>query len=254
MKGIKQDKGQNKTRKIGNPKSKTSTTTVSKAKPMFSAAKNKNKDLLASLSDPELCAPVRPSSSTKEIQDFKKRTLPTLKRTGMTKCGSKLENRGSTINKEAMSNGLDDEIHETPTAWSDKPSEKREYESKCKFDEIKEGSKLTSKKLIESNVTGYGERNCKFDDGSESFKKLSWKSKLKKKNDNVVQKPTLKNNTTEACTGGGSSKISCTNEDEVTNISNGKSKFKPNISLKPVSKLTESPCFGNSLENIEKTS
>jgi len=163
---------------------------------------------------------------------------------------------GSTINKKATSNDLDDEIHGSPSSDSDKPCEKMEYEAKSSVDEIKKGSNLNVKKLIESKVKGNEKRNGEVDEGSESSKKPSWSCKLKKKTEvgDNLKKPTLKNvnNTRESSTGSGSSKNSNTKEGEVKKNSNVASKFKPSISLKPVSKLTESACFGNFLENIEK--
>jgi len=255
MKGVKQGKCQNTTRKVENSDNEASTSTGNKpVKPIFSTAKNKNYDLLASLSDPGLCGLRRSSSSTEEAQAFKTRpVVSSLKRTDTTKYGVKLKNIGSTINKEATGKDLDEENYGKLSSGFDKPCEKMDYEAKSPVEKFKEESKLIVKKFTESKVEINGKRNCEFEEGSESWKKRSWKSKLKKKTDNVgdnLKKPTLikENKTTEACTKGGS--LSSIDVD-VKNKSNVKSN-KPSISLKPVSKLTESACFGNFLENIEK--
>merc|ERR1711936_477385 len=120
------DPCQMKLKKTGHPDVRDAfASTVSKqSKPMFSTARNKNKDLLASLSDPGLPQPKRPSSAVRENKVAKK-TNPQLKRSQHIDYGVHLQASSSQTMKEANTNEVVDTLNEIGSAKSDKiPVEK----------------------------------------------------------------------------------------------------------------------------------
>merc|ERR1711936_506237 len=120
------DPCQMKLKKTGHPDVRDAfASTVSKqSKPMFSTARNKNKDLLASLSDPGLPQPKRPSSAVRENKVAKK-TNPQLKRSQHIDYGVHIQASSSLTMKEANTNEVVDTINEIGSAKSDKiPVEK----------------------------------------------------------------------------------------------------------------------------------
>merc|ERR1719431_2344306 len=120
------DPCQLKLKKTGQPDVReASASTVSKqSKPMFSTARNKNKDLLASLSDPGLPQPKRPSSAVRENKAMKK-TNPQLKRSQHIDYGVHLQASRSLTMKEVNTNEVVDTINEIGSDKSDEiPVEK----------------------------------------------------------------------------------------------------------------------------------
>merc|ERR1719430_1043255 len=91
-----------KLKKTGQPdvRDAFASTASKQSKPMFSTARNKNKDLLASLSDPGLPQQKRPSSAVRENQ-FLKKSTPQLKRSQHIEYGVHLQASSSPRMKEA---------------------------------------------------------------------------------------------------------------------------------------------------------
>merc|ERR1719244_404021 len=89
-----------------------------------STARNKNKDLLASLSDPGLPQQKRPSSAVRENKAVKK-INPQFKRSQHIDYGVHIQASSSLTMKEANTNEVVDTINEIGSAKSDKiPVEK----------------------------------------------------------------------------------------------------------------------------------
>merc|ERR1719233_2703058 len=118
MKG--NDACQNKLMKTGSPdvRDVIIPTASKQSKPMFSIARNKNKDLLASLSDPGLPQPKRPCSAVRESLALKK-IPPQLKRSQHIDYGVHLKATSSLTMKESNTNDLDDTLNERGRAKSD---------------------------------------------------------------------------------------------------------------------------------------
>merc|ERR1719430_2992144 len=120
------DPCQMKLKKTGHPdvRDAFASTASKQSKPMFSTARNKNKDLLASLSDPGLPQQKRPSSAVRENKAMKK-TNPQLKRSQHIDYGVHIQASSSQTMKEANTNEEVDTLNEIGSAKSDKiPVEK----------------------------------------------------------------------------------------------------------------------------------
>jgi len=114
------DACQNKSKKpgISDVCDATVSTANKQSKPMFSIAKNKNKDLLASLSDPGLPQPKRPSSAVKESPVLKK-IIPQLKRSQNIDYGVHLKSTSRLTMKGTNANDVGDISNERGRVKSD---------------------------------------------------------------------------------------------------------------------------------------
>merc|ERR1719233_1375911 len=242
-----------------------------------------NKDLLASLSDPGLPQPKRPSSAVRESLAPKKFT-PQLKRSQHIDYGVHLKATSRLTMKGTNTNDVGDTFNEMGRAKSDEiraeevakinesihdniTKSQLDNSMPCKADcvddaaeELKSNDKktlevakskdkkiilLNDKKYNKSNVVGIDKISGK---AKNNFKAVDENTKLpfenKSKQEIKVDIVGHKN-----CKMPVSKKK--TNADTE---GDNKSATKPRISLKPVSKLKESSCFGSFLEKIEKTS
>merc|ERR1712179_835757 len=115
----------------------SASTSSNQSKPMFSTARNKNKDLLASLSDPGLPRPKRPSSTVRENQFLKKSTLQ-LKRSQHIEYGVHLQASSSLRMKEANVKEVYNTINEMGSANSNKiPVEKGMNMNELGYNQVK---------------------------------------------------------------------------------------------------------------------
>merc|ERR1719233_497155 len=241
-----------------------------------------NKDLLASLSDPGLPQPKRPSSAVRESLAPKKFT-PQLKRSQhidygvhlkatsrLTMKGTNTNDVGDTFNEMGRAKSdeirvdevtkINESIHDNITKSQLDNSMPCKAECDAAAEELKSNDEKTlevvklkdkkitlsnDKKSNKSNVVGIDKISGK---ARNYFKAVDENTKLpfenKSKQEIEVDIVGHKN-----CKMPVSKKK--TNADTE---GDNKSATKPRISLKPVSKLKESSCFGSFLEKIEKTS
>jgi len=264
------DSCHNKLKKTGNSNVRDAivSTASKQLKPMFSIAKNKNKDLLASLSDPGIPQPKRPSSAVREPPSLKK-TTPQVKRSQNVDYGVQLKASSSPIKKEANTNDVVNSLNEMGSVKSDEilveegikinesiHEAKSQLENSMQVEavrvddavkEIKSKEKIAlsnDKKPYKSNVVGIenfsgnAKNNCIAVD--ENTEMMSCRKSKHENQDDRVSHKNLKMLIVKKKT----------NAD-----TEGENKLapKPRISLKPVSKLKESSSFGSFLEKIEKT-
>merc|ERR1719376_1953103 len=153
------DPCQMKLKKTGHPdvRDAFASTASKQSKPMFSTARNKNKDLLASLSDPGLPQQKRPSSAVRENKAVKK-TNPQLKRSQHIDYGVHIQASSSLTMKKANTNEVVDTINEIGSAKADKiPVEKdtkmiESDQAKSQLDNSMQREAVKCVEEIKSNV------------------------------------------------------------------------------------------------------
>merc|ERR1719233_2712705 len=242
-----------------------------------------NKDLLASLSDPGLPQPKRPSSAVRESLAPKKFT-PQLKRSQHIDYGVHLKATSRLTMKGTNTNDVGDTFNEMGRAKSDEirveevtkinesihdniSKSQLDNSMPCKaecVDDAAEEFKSNDKKTLEvvkskdKKITFSNEKKSNklnvvgIDDISgkakNNFKAVDENTKLPFQN---KSKQDIKVDTV----GHKNLKIPFVKKKSNADTEGDKkSETKPRISLKPVSKLKESSCFGSFLEKIEKTS